>query len=160
MAGRSSLQPNSPPTMEAVPLQCCPKNVNLNAPHRRFLPRRPPQDWDAHPKNIIVGTATTALAAAVPASIRQRPIIAMPAIYTRTSTTYDREIYKLEKERFEKVDEAETIHRSQMAIIHLLLYRLLESRTSGSRQYGTTRNHTQHPKDGPAGSGKICAYGA
>ena len=33
----------------------------------------------------------------------------MPALYTRTSTVYDREMYKLEKERFEKLDEAETI---------------------------------------------------
>ena len=32
----------------------------------------------------------------------------MPVLYTRTSTVYDREMYKLEKERFEKLDEAET----------------------------------------------------
>lgn len=33
----------------------------------------------------------------------------MPALYTRISTTFDREMFKLEKERFEKFDEAETI---------------------------------------------------
>jgi hypothetical protein len=33
----------------------------------------------------------------------------MPVLYTRTSTVYDQEMYKLEKERFEKLDEAETI---------------------------------------------------
>jgi hypothetical protein len=33
----------------------------------------------------------------------------MPALYTRQAQVYDREMYKLEKERFEKLDEAETI---------------------------------------------------
>ncbi len=32
----------------------------------------------------------------------------MPALYTRATTTFDREMYKLERERFEKIDEAET----------------------------------------------------
>ncbi len=35
-------------------------------------------------------------------------LFTMPVLYTRTSTVYDREMYKLEKERFEKLDEAET----------------------------------------------------
>jgi hypothetical protein len=39
-------------------------------------------------------------ASAVPASVRPRPVITM---------TFDREMFKLEKERFEKFDEAETI---------------------------------------------------
>jgi hypothetical protein len=59
------------------------------------------QDRETHLKNIIPGTPATALVATVPASIRQRPIVAMPALYTR-------EMYKLEKERFGKIDEAET----------------------------------------------------
>jgi hypothetical protein len=33
----------------------------------------------------------------------------MPALYNRQAQVYDREMYKLEKERFEKLDEAETI---------------------------------------------------
>jgi hypothetical protein len=44
-------------------------------------------DWYTHPKYIIPGTATTLNAAAVPAS---QP----PTLYTRNSTTYDREIHK------------------------------------------------------------------
>jgi hypothetical protein len=65
-------------------------------------------DWDSHPKNIIPATAAVGLIAATPASIRQRPLFAMPALYTRAATVYDWEMYKLEKERFEKLDEAET----------------------------------------------------
>jgi hypothetical protein len=37
-----------------------------------------------------------------------RPVIAMPVFYTRAATVYEREIWKLEKETFEKFDEAET----------------------------------------------------
>ena len=33
----------------------------------------------------------------------------MPALYTRASTTFDREMFTLKKERVEKFDEAETI---------------------------------------------------
>ena len=66
-------------------------------------------DWDAHPKNTIPAVAATANAPAVPASVQPRPVIAMPALYTRTSTTFDREMFTLKKERFEKFDEAETI---------------------------------------------------
>ena len=65
-------------------------------------------DWDSHPRSIIPATATVDLIAATPASIRQRPLFAMPALYTRAATVYDWEMYKLEKERFEKLDEAET----------------------------------------------------
>jgi hypothetical protein len=61
-------------------------------------------DWDIHPKNIIPGTATTLFAAAILASIRQRPIITM---HTRAASTFDREMYKIEKERFEQFDQAE-----------------------------------------------------
>jgi hypothetical protein len=57
-------------------------------------------DWDLHPKNAILAVAAT---------VRPRPAITMPALYTRLSTTFDREMFKLEKERFEKFDEAETI---------------------------------------------------
>jgi hypothetical protein len=32
----------------------------------------------------------------------------MPAFYTRAATVYERDIWKLEKETFEKFDEAET----------------------------------------------------
>jgi hypothetical protein len=67
-------------------------------------------DWDLHPKNAILAVAATANAPAVPASVRPRPIIIMPPVYTRTSSTFDREIFKkLDKERFEKFDEGETI---------------------------------------------------
>jgi hypothetical protein len=66
-------------------------------------------DWDLHPKNAILAVAATANVPAVPASVRPRPAITMPAVYTRNSTTFDREMFKLEKERFEKFDEAETI---------------------------------------------------
>ncbi len=38
-------------------------------------------DWDIHPKNIIPVTAATLHAAGIPASIRPRPIVAMPALY-------------------------------------------------------------------------------
>ena len=38
-----------------------------------------------------------------------RPVIALPPFYTRANTTYEREVWKLEKEKFEKFDEAETI---------------------------------------------------
>jgi hypothetical protein len=67
------------------------------------------QDWDNHPKNQIPATAAAGLNAAIPASIRQRPLFAMPPLYNRQAQVYDREMYKLEKERFEKLDEAETI---------------------------------------------------
>ncbi len=66
-------------------------------------------DWDLHPKNTIAAVAATANASAAPASIRPRPVIAMPAVYDRYATTFDREMFKLDKERFEKFDEAETI---------------------------------------------------
>ena len=66
------------------------------------------KDWDIHPKNIIPGTPAVGGAAAIPASIRPRPIFAVPVLFTRNATVYEREIYKLEKERFEKLDEAET----------------------------------------------------
>jgi hypothetical protein len=66
-------------------------------------------DWDIHPKNITRSQPSATLAAAaIPASIRQRPVITMPALYTRNATTFDREMFKLDKERFEKIDEAET----------------------------------------------------
>ena len=72
-------------------------------------------DWDNHPKNQIAAqpaiqaTANVAPVAAIPASIRPRPTFAMPVLYTRNASVFDREMYKLEKERFEKIDEAETI---------------------------------------------------
>ncbi len=66
-------------------------------------------DWDSHPKNLIPATAAVGLNVATAASIRQRPIFAMPPLYNRQAQVYDREMYKLEKERFEKLDEAETI---------------------------------------------------
>ena len=44
-----------------------------------------------------------------PAVIRARPVMALPPFYTRTSTTFEREVWKLEKEKFEKFVEAETI---------------------------------------------------
>ena len=66
-------------------------------------------DWDLHPKNAIAAVAATANAPAVPATLRPRPVIAMPDVYDRYASTYEREMFKLDKERFEKYDEAETI---------------------------------------------------
>ncbi len=69
------------------------------------------KDSDVHPKNIIPVTSAVGMVSATPASIRPRPLFAMPVLYTRTSSVYDREIYKLEKECFEKLDEDEkTLH--------------------------------------------------
>jgi hypothetical protein len=108
MARRSSLQPNSLPKMEVVPFQCCPEMCTTMNLTGAFSLVALQQVWDTHSKNIIPGTVITALVAAIPASILQRPIIAMPALYPRAAATYNREMYKLEKERFEKIDEAET----------------------------------------------------
>ncbi len=66
-------------------------------------------DWDLHPKNAIPAVAVTANDPAVPAELRPRPVVAMSAVYNRAATTFDREMFKLDKERFEKFDEAETI---------------------------------------------------
>ena len=65
-------------------------------------------DWNAHPKNQILAIPATQNAAAVPASIRQRPTFTMPTIYGPNSTTYIRDLFKLQKELFERIDEAET----------------------------------------------------
>ena len=65
-------------------------------------------DWDAHPKNQVAAVAATHNAAAVPPSIRPRPTFTMPAIYGPNSTTYIRDLFKLQKEQFERIDEAET----------------------------------------------------
>ncbi len=66
-------------------------------------------DWEAHPKNIIPSRPPSPGGTLHPAVIRVRPIIALPPFYTRTATTYEREVWKLEKDKFEKFDEAETI---------------------------------------------------
>jgi hypothetical protein len=66
-------------------------------------------DWEAHPKNITPSRPPTPGGTLHPAVIRVRPIIALPPFYNRTSTTFEREVWKLEKEKFEKFDEAETI---------------------------------------------------
>jgi hypothetical protein len=69
------------------------------------------QDWYTHrPEEYHPGYSRhcACLSASISASIRQRPIVAMPALYARAATTFDREMYKLEKERFERIDEAET----------------------------------------------------
>ena len=50
------------------------------------------RDWDIHPKNIIPATAAVGNTPATAASIRPRPIFAMPVLYTRTLTVYDREM--------------------------------------------------------------------
>jgi hypothetical protein len=66
-------------------------------------------DWEAHPKNITPSRPPSPGCTLHPAVIRVRPIIALPPFYTRTATTYEREVWKLEKDTFEKFDEAETI---------------------------------------------------
>jgi hypothetical protein len=55
----------------------------------------------------------------------------MPAFYTRTATVYERELWKMEKETFEKFDEAETT-------LHAAIVESLSQ--------GTIRTiNTQHP---------------
>ncbi len=68
-------------------------------------------DWEAHPKNITPSRPPTPGSTLHPAVIRVRPIIAMPPFYMRTATTYEREVWKQEKEKFEKFNDAETILR-------------------------------------------------
>ena len=60
-------------------------------------------DWDAHPKNVTPSQPPTPGGTLRPATIRARPAIAMPTFYTRQATVYERELWKLEKETFEKV---------------------------------------------------------
>jgi hypothetical protein len=88
-------------------------------------------DWNVHPKNIIPARPATPGATLHPATIRACPVIAMPAFYTRTATVYDRKLWKMDKETFEKFDEAETtLHAS-----------IVESLSQG-----TIRTiNTQHP---------------
>jgi hypothetical protein len=70
-------------------------------------------DWNLHPKNQVPAVPATDNAAAVLASIRPRPIFTMPNIYGPQSTVYVRDLFKLEKELFERIDEAETtLHAS------------------------------------------------
>ncbi len=66
-------------------------------------------DWDAHPKNVTPSRPPTPGDTLNPAVIRPRPVFTMPPFYTRHVTTYEHEVWKLEKEKFEKFDEAETI---------------------------------------------------
>jgi hypothetical protein len=65
-------------------------------------------DWNAHPKNQVLAIPATHNTAAAPASIRPRPVFTMPTIYGPNSTVYVRDLFKLEKELFERIDEAET----------------------------------------------------
>ena len=65
-------------------------------------------DWNAHPKNQVPAIPATQNAAAVPASIRPRLTFTMPTVYGPNSTVYIRDLFKLEKELFERIDEAET----------------------------------------------------
>jgi hypothetical protein len=65
-------------------------------------------DWNAHPKNQVPAIPANQNAAAVPASIRPRPTFTMPTVYGPNSTVYIRDLFKLEKELFERIDEAET----------------------------------------------------
>ncbi len=65
-------------------------------------------DWNVHPKNQVTAVPATNNAAAVLASIRPRPIFTMPNMYGPQSTVYVRDLFKLEKELFERIDEAET----------------------------------------------------
>ncbi len=66
-------------------------------------------DWEEHLKNITPSRPPSPGGTLHPAVIRVHPIIALSPFYTRTATTYEREVWKLEKEKFEKFDEAETI---------------------------------------------------
>jgi hypothetical protein len=89
-------------------------------------------DWDVqHPKNIIPARPPTPGGTIHPAAIRVRPMVAMPAFYTRTATVYERELWRMEKETFEKFDEAETT-------LHAAIVESLSQ--------GTIRTiNTQHP---------------
>ena len=66
-------------------------------------------DWETHPKNITPSRPPTPGGTLHPAAIRARPVFQLPPFYALTATTYRRELWKLEKETFEKFDEAETI---------------------------------------------------
>jgi hypothetical protein len=96
--------------MENLPVQRGTENVHIVEPYRRLLPRYATQtgDWNVHPKNIIPARPPTPGGTVHPAVIRARPVVTMPAFYTRTATVYERELWKMEKETFEKFDEAET----------------------------------------------------
>jgi hypothetical protein len=108
MAGRSPIQPNSiPPQWKLYLYNAAQKMCTAMDPTGAFALVALQHDWDSHPKNLIPATAAVGLNAATAAFIRQRPLFAMPALYTRQSQVYDREMYKLKKERFEKLDEAE-----------------------------------------------------
>jgi hypothetical protein len=77
-------------------------------------------DWNAHPKNQVPAVPATHNAEAVPASIRPRPTFTMPTIYGPNSTVYVRDLFKLEKELFERIDEAETTSTLHAAIVEFL----------------------------------------
>jgi hypothetical protein len=110
MAGRFPIQPNSiPPQWKLYLFNAAQKMCTATAPTGAFALVALQQDWDNHPKNQIPATTAAGLNAAIPASIRQRLLFAMPPLYNRQAQVYDREMYKLEKERFQKLDEAETI---------------------------------------------------
>ena len=96
--------------MENLSLQRIAETVHGFGPYGRLLPRstrrrlgRTPKKRDPVPTPYS-GRHTTPR----PATIRARPAIAMPTFYTRQATVYERELWKLEKEIFEKFDEAET----------------------------------------------------
>ncbi len=78
-----------------------------------FLIALDAEDWNAHPKNQVPAIPATHNTAAAPASIRPRPVFTMPTIYGPNSTVYVRDLFKLEKGLFERIDEAETtLHAS------------------------------------------------
>ena len=100
MVGRSSIQPNSLPTMENLPVQRGAETVHISGRHRRLLPCCAQRRLGRTPQKYYPSQTS---APQQPAAIRARPVIAMPAFYARTATVYEREAWKLEKENFEKL---------------------------------------------------------
>ena len=112
MVGRSSLQQNSLPTMENLPLQRGAENVHIFGRNRRLLPccaqrrlERTPQKYYPSQTSNPWGHTTTTCSNPRPPRNRYACILCSRGHCLRARSLP----WKLEKENFEKFDEAETI---------------------------------------------------
>jgi hypothetical protein len=113
--------------MEVAPLQCCPENVHLNGHLRCFLPRCSPTRLGHAPEEYHPGYSFHC-------ARRRNPSLDPPTAHRRNArivhTIFDREMYKLEKERFEKIDEAETtLHAAIVESLSLGTVRTINTAT-------------------------------